>query len=149
MSQQSHITGDWVCLKPNSWYFPGGPVIENLPSSTEQQVWSLVRELRSHMPRSSKPRLRDKPWEARAPNGEPAPGHWDPTPSTRAALGSAGEDYLQCGRPGCEPWAGISWRREGYPLQDSRLENPGTEQSMGPQRVRHNWATFTHSQINK
>ena len=36
MSQQSHITGDRVCLKPNSRSFPGGPVIENLPSSTGQ-----------------------------------------------------------------------------------------------------------------
>ena len=30
--------------------FPGGSVAKNLPSSAGTQVWSLVRELRSHMP---------------------------------------------------------------------------------------------------
>ena len=31
---------------------------------------------------------------------------------------------LQCGRPGFDPWVGkITWRREGYPLQYSGLEN--------------------------
>ena len=32
--------------------------------------------------------------------------------------------HLQCGRPGFHPWVGkISWRRDGYPLQYSCLEN--------------------------
>ena len=31
---------------------------------------------------------------------------------------------LQCGRPGFNPWVGkIPWRRKGYPLQCSGLEN--------------------------
>ena len=29
--------------------FPSGPVVENLPSNEGTQVWSLVRELRSHV----------------------------------------------------------------------------------------------------
>ena len=32
--------------------------------------------------------------------------------------------YLQCGRPGFNPWVGkIPWRRKGYPLLYSDLEN--------------------------
>ena len=34
ISQQRHVTGDWVCLKPNSWFVLAGPVIENRPSNT-------------------------------------------------------------------------------------------------------------------
>ena len=31
---------------------------------------------------------------------------------------------LQCGRPGFDPWVGkVPWRRNGYPLQYSGLEN--------------------------
>ena len=33
---------------------------------------------------------------------------------------------------------------KGYPLQCSGLENSWTVQSMGPQRVRHDWVTFTN-----
>ena len=54
---------------------------------------------------------------------------------------------LQCRSPGFEPWVGkIPGGRHGSPLQYSCLESPWTEepgrlQSMGPQRVGHDWAT--------
>ena len=35
------------------WDFPGGPVVKNPPCSEGDAAQSLVRELRSHMPRSS------------------------------------------------------------------------------------------------
>ena len=35
------------------WYFPGAPVIKNPPSNAGDWVWSLVRELRYHMPWSN------------------------------------------------------------------------------------------------
>ena len=31
------------------WYFPGGPVVKNLPSNAGRWVQSLVKELRAHM----------------------------------------------------------------------------------------------------
>ena len=53
---------------------------------------------------------------------------------------------LQCGRPGFDPWVrNISWRRTRQPLQGSCLEKPMDRgawqlQSMGSQRVRHDWS---------
>ena len=34
--------------------FPGGPVVKTSPSNVGVRVWSLVGELRSHMPRGQK-----------------------------------------------------------------------------------------------
>ena len=54
---------------------------------------------------------------------------------------------LQCRRPGFDPWVGrSSGEGNGNPLQYSCLENPMAEepgrlQSMGSQRVRHDWVT--------
>ena len=54
---------------------------------------------------------------------------------------------LQCRRPGFDPGLGrYSGEGNGNPLQYSCLQNPWTEetgglQSMGLQRVRHDWAT--------
>ena len=46
------------------------------------------------------------------------------------------------GGPGTIPGLGrLAGEAKGYPLQHSGLEN-----SMGSQRVRHNWATFTFTQ---
>ena len=35
------------------WFFPGGPVVKNLPSNAGMQVQSLVEELRSQMAQGS------------------------------------------------------------------------------------------------
>ena len=57
---------------------------------------------------------------------------------------------LQCGRPGVDPWVGkIPWRRERLPTP---VFWPGEfhglySQSMGSQRVRHEWVTFTSLHI--
>ena len=52
------------------------------------------------------------------------------------------ERSLQCGRPGFDLWVGkIPWRRKGYPLQYSGLEN--SMDYTEPQRVRCDWVTFT------
>ena len=55
---------------------------------------------------------------------------------------------LQCKRPGFDPWGGkISWRRPWQPTlvflpgESPWAEEPGGLQSMGSQRVRHDWAT--------
>ena len=55
------------------------------------------------------------------------------------------KNYLQCGRPGFNPWTGRSpGEGNGYPLQYSGMENSIDReawqaiQSMGPHRVRHN-----------
>ena len=60
--------------------------------------------------------------------------------------------YLQCRRPGFNPWVGkIPGRRK---WQYSCLENSmdrGTRQatkSMGSQRVGYNWVTNTHTQLD-
>ena len=37
------------------WYFPGGPVVKTPPSNARDTVQSLVGELRSNMPRATKP----------------------------------------------------------------------------------------------
>ena len=51
--------------------------------------------------------------------------------------------YLQCGRPGLDPWVGkILWRRKWQPTLAWKVlwtEEPGMLQSMGSQRVGHNW----------
>ena len=53
----------------------------------------------------------------------------------------------RCRRPGFDPWAGkIPWRRKWPPTPvfspgESHGQEPGGLQSMGSQRVRHNWAT--------
>ena len=46
----------WKTQRQRKYYrdFPGGPVVKTLPSSVGGVVWSLVGELRSHMPCSQK-----------------------------------------------------------------------------------------------
>ena len=54
---------------------------------------------------------------------------------------------MQCWRPGFDPWVGkIPWRRERLPTP---VFWPGGfhGQSMGSQKVRHNWVTFTFTFI--
>ena len=55
---------------------------------------------------------------------------------------------LHWGGPGFDPWVGkIPWRREWLstpvfsPGESSRTEEPGRLQSMGLQRIRHDWVT--------
>ena len=55
---------------------------------------------------------------------------------------------MQCWRPGFDPWDGkIPWRRAWQstpvflPGESPWTKDPGGIQSMGSQRVRHNWAT--------
>ena len=59
-----------------------------------------------------------------------------------------GKESMPCGRPGFDPWVGkIPWRRVWQatpvflPGESPRSEEPGRLQSMGLQRVRHDWAT--------
>ena len=63
--------------------------------------------------------------------------------------GSAGkESACNEGDPGSIPGLGRSpGEGNGYPLQYSGLEN--SMESMGSQRVRHDWVTFTSLQRNK
>ena len=56
--------------------------------------------------------------------------------------------HLQCRRPGFNSWAGKNpWRRAWQPTpvflpgESTWTEGPGGLQSLGSQRVRHNWAT--------
>ena len=56
--------------------------------------------------------------------------------------------HLQCGRPGFDPWVGkISWRRAWQPTpvflpgESPWTEEAGGLQSMGSQRVGHDWVT--------
>ena len=63
--------------------------------------------------------------------------------------------HLQCGRPGFDPWFGkIPWGRAWQPTpafwpgEFPWMEEPGELQSMGSQRVRHDWAT-KHGNSNK
>ena len=56
--------------------------------------------------------------------------------------------YLQCGRPGFDPWVWkIPWRRIGQPTtvflpgESPWTEEPGRLQFMGLQRVVHDWMT--------
>ena len=56
--------------------------------------------------------------------------------------------HLHCGKPGFHPWVGkIPWRRVWQPTpvflpRDSPwIEEPGRLQSIGSQRVRHDWVT--------
>ena len=58
------------------------------------------------------------------------------------------ESACQCRRPGFDHWVGkIPWRRAWQstpvflPRESPWTEEPGGLQSMGSQRVRHNWAT--------
>ena len=60
---------------------------------------------------------------------------------------------LQCRKPGFDPWVRkILWRREWQPTpvflpgEISWTEEPGELQSVGSQRVRHDWATNTTHQ---
>ena len=55
---------------------------------------------------------------------------------------------LQCGKPGFDPWVGkIPWRRARKPTpvflsgEYPWPEELGGLQSMGSQRIRHNWVT--------
>ena len=49
---------------------------------------------------------------------------------------------LQCGRPGFDSWVGkIPWRRSILAWRIPRTEEPGGLQSIGSQRVGHNWVT--------
>ena len=51
---------------------------------------------------------------------------------------------LQCRRPGFDPWAGkIPWRRDWLPIPVFWPGEFHGLQSMGLQRVGHDWATFT------
>ena len=61
------------------------------------------------------------------------------------------ERRLQRGRPGFEPWVGkIPWRRKWQSTiawKIPRTEDPGRLQSVGSQRVGHDWATSLHFTI--
>ena len=55
--------------------------------------------------------------------------------------------HLQCGRPGFDPWVGkIPWRRAWQPTpvflprESPWMKEPGGLQSIGLQRVRHDWS---------
>ena len=51
---------------------------------------------------------------------------------------------LQCGRPGFDPWVGkMPWRRERLPTPVFWPGEFRRLQSMGSQRLGHNWATCT------
>ena len=59
------------------------------------------------------------------------------------------EPACKCGRPGLDPWVGqIPWTRAWQPTPWSGLripwtQEPGRLQSLGLQRVRHDWETNT------
>ena len=60
--------------------------------------------------------------------------------------------YLRCGRPGFDPWVGKTpWRRVWQPTgvflpgESPWTAEPGGLQSMGSQRVGHDWVANTHS----
>ena len=59
--------------------------------------------------------------------------------------------YLQCGRPGFISWVGKTfWKRVCQPTpvflhgESPWSEEPGGLQSIGSQRMGHDWATHTH-----
>ena len=71
-----------------------------------------------------------------------------PHPCQQIPDGSDGRFYLRCRRPRFDPWVRkIPWRREWqptpvfFPGESPWTEDPGGLQSMGPQRVGHDWAT--------
>ena len=66
------------------------------------------------------------------------------------SCGSAGkESACNVGDLSSIPWLGRSpGEGKGYPLQYSGLENSMDWGSMGSQRVRHDWATFTFTHIH-
>ena len=70
--------------------------------------------------------------------------YWGPYKKRRASLMAAGiESACNVGDWGLIPGLGRSpGEGNGYPLQYSGLEN-SMDYSMGSQRVRHDWATFT------
>ena len=82
-------------------------------------------------------------------------GNWSLVPSLMELPWwlSGKESACQCRRSRFDPWVGkIPWKGNGNPLQYSFLENPQTEergglQSMGSQRVRHDWATKQARQV--
>ena len=54
----------------------------------------------------------------------PGEGTGYPLQYSQASIVAQLVKNLQCGRPGLDPWVGkIPWRRKGYPLQYSGLEN--------------------------
>ena len=77
-------------------------------------------------------------------------GEWDSNPWQ---FGSKSIPCLQCRRPGFSPWVGkLSWRRKWQPTpiflpgKSHGRRNLVRLQSMGSQRVGHDWATsLTHS----
>ena len=63
---------------------------------------------------------------------------------------------LQCRRPGFDPWIGKIPRGRGMAIHSHILawripqtEEPGRLQSLGPQRVRHDWTTNTFTLMCK
>ena len=67
--------------------------------------------------------------------------------------GSVGKNIcLECGRPGFNPWVGkMPWRRKWQPTpvflpgKIPWTEEPGRRQSMGSQRVTHDWMTSLYT----
>ena len=55
-------------MMPNNWCFkeikagdfPGGPVVKTVLPVQEVQVWSLGKELRSHMPRDAAKKIKEE-----------------------------------------------------------------------------------------
>ena len=56
--------------------------------------------------------------------------------------------HLHCGKPGFDPWVGkIPWKRGRLPTPVLAWRISWTVWSMGSQRVRHDWTTFTFTTL--
>ena len=153
--------------------FPGGPVVKTSPSNARMQVWSLTGEIRSHMPQGQKPKtynrsnivtnsiktfkmvhikkkkifkkMKEKYFLRQTKTKiEGIWGQWSslgaqivknlPAMQETWVLPLGWEDPLEkrmSTRSSICAWR-IPW-----------TEEPGRLQSMGSQRVGHDWATFT------
>ena len=100
-------------------------LVKNLSAMQEAPVWLLGWEDPLEKERATHSSILGLPWWLRQ-----------------------GRICLQCGKPGFDPWIGkIPWRRAWQPNpvvlpgEILRTEEPGRLQSMGSQRVGHDWAT--------
>ena len=134
---------------------------------SSHQMWVYTEKSPQILPPSLKRkcfRLAENPEPTKWGWGQRLPPHWAPRfewvqlPPEGFPGGSAGRESTCIeGDLGLIPGLGRSpGEAKGYPLQYSGLENPWTEepgrlQSMGWQRVGHDWVTFifTFHQINK
>ena len=140
------LTGLSLCVAEDS---------AQIPSPERDAPWPQQPKVASHTPHASVLTLSPlftsrKAWGQAWPVPQSSFGAWSPSlgfPGSSASKESAccAGNPCSVSRSGRSPGGGVGTHSSILAWRIPRTEEPGRLQSMGLQRIRHNWTTFTQS----